>query len=269
MAYNDHEGSAAGGEPIDLYRITLGSEVFRFTSAAEDVVAAGETWLAYPGVEADVFELGEEAQDQSREVAVYGDHPFIQRFSPGSPSETPVLEVLQVHYSDLSDERRVWEGEVVEVVWREESAVAAIIARPREAAFDTRTPRRDAGALCPYMLYDTQCTVARSSFQYDGTAGSVSGTSLTVSGLDSSKGVGWATAGECIFGDERRVVMAHTATDTLELDSPFLEDPTGSTVTVHAGCDRTIATCASKFSNDINFGGDHLIPTRDITQTGI
>jgi uncharacterized phage protein (TIGR02218 family) len=49
--------------------------------------------------------------------------------------------------------------------------------------------------------------------------------------------------------------------------TPFLPLPSppapGDTVTLYAGCDRTMATCNSKFNNLANFGGQPFIPIPD------
>jgi uncharacterized phage protein (TIGR02218 family) len=269
--FQTEDASVESGRPLELYKITLGSEVFRITSAAEVVNADGQTWLPHPGIERDNITLGSEERGQQKSFTLYGNHPFVQRFTTGAPSLMPTIEVFQVHAGDLTDVQRIWEGEITEIAWRDNAAIAVISARSYAAALDSRTPRRDAGALCPYMLYDSQCGLAEASFKYSNTAGGVSGNTMTVSGLDASKGVGWATAGKIVAGNEVRVILAHTATDTIELGHAFQNDPTGLTVDVFAGCDHTLATCASaKFGdNSINFGGNPYVPTKDIQRHGI
>jgi len=37
----------------------------------------------------------------------------------------------------------------------------------------------------------------------------------------------------------------------------------GNAITLYSGCDRTLATCHSKFGNSENFGGFPLIPTKN------
>jgi len=268
VSYVVEESSAESGRPIELFQITLGSDVFRYTSAAEDITADGNDWNAIPIFRGEI-ELGSDARGNPLTVTVGGDNQFAQNFVENAPPHMPEIEIFSVHFGDISDVSKIWEGEITEIVWVDDAAFAQIIARPPEAGLDSRTPRRDSGALCPYMLFDTQCTVSEASHKYDGIAGSVSGNTLTVSGLDAAKLVGWATAGKIVFGNDYRVIVAHTATDTLELGSPLNEDPTGETVSVYAGCDHTLATCNSKFSNAANFGGRPYVPGRDINESGI
>jgi uncharacterized phage protein (TIGR02218 family) len=271
VSYLTEEQSAESGRPIELVRITLGSAVYRYTSAAEDIVVEGDTWNSTE-IDRDRTEEGAEVQDSKFSIRLPGDNQFAQQYELSAPSEVAVLEVLSVHFGDATDPLEIWAGEIVEVEWVEDTAWVVLSARPIEGAMDASIPKYDSGVLCPYMLYSTKCGVSRASHQYSNVAGSVSGDTLTVSGIDASKGVGWADGGDVWFGDEKRVVLRHTATDTLQLGSPFLDDPTGETVTVYAGCDHSLDGahgCDSKFSNSVNFGGKHYVPVKDVWRNGV
>jgi uncharacterized phage protein (TIGR02218 family) len=270
VTYLAEESSVESGRPIELYEITLGTTTYRWTSGGQNVEVAGYNWIAVPGsISRSDVTVGLETRTAVMVVTVRGDNPFCQLFTTNAPSEMPELKIHSVHWGDIGDVVTLWEGEISEIEWINDTAEARIIARTFDGALDTPTPRHDAGILCTAMLYDGLCQVARSSHQFDGTASSVSGDTLVVSGLDTSKGVGWATAGEIIFGDERRIILDHSATDTLTLGSPFLEDPTGESVTVHAGCAHTIQVCNTKFSNKVNFQGKPYVPLRDVHRDGI
>jgi uncharacterized phage protein (TIGR02218 family) len=242
----------------------MGAEVFRYTKAAEDITADGQDWNATP-IRRDNLTLSSEDREQARSFQVPGDNAFASNFILSAPSEVPVIEVFEVHFGDVSDVKRRWAGEVTDLNWVDHAAWVSITARPIEGGLDARFPRIDDGVLCPYMLYDAFCKVAEAAFTFAGTASSVSGATMVVSGLDASKGVGWAKGGKIrvVSTQEVRAVIKHVATDTLTLSSPFKESPNGLAVQVLAGCDRTLATCDSKFNNVPNFGGAPFIPTKD------
>lgn len=270
MSYLNEEQSVESGRPIELYLFTLGADEQRYTSAAESITVLGETWTPLP-IERTSIKASRNDRSAKIDIAVPGDETFVQNFASGAPSEMPTVAIWRLHFGDSTDVVKLWNGEVVELTWVDDSAICKISTRPIEGAFDARIPRFDAGTVCPYMLYDADCGVAEASHQYVGTVSSPSGAEITVSGVDTGLGgVGKANAGKVrLSNGEVRVVLQHTATDTLELGSPFNEDPTGLSCTVFKGCEHTAAYCDSEFSNLINYGGRPEAPIKDPWTTGV
>jgi len=261
--YATEESSVESGRPIELYEFAIeGGNTYRYTSAADDITAMSQLWTARPAIQRGRTTLGVENRESENVVTLPGDDQFALNFVPGAPSGAVTLVVRRLHAGDVTDIRRIYEGEVVEIEWVDQATIARVVCRPTEGASDAKMPRFDSGGLCPHMLYDSYCTVAEASFQYAGTVSSPSGDQITVSGLTASKGNGWATAGKVLCNGELRVVLLQSS-DVLTLGSPFNQDPTGQAVTVSAGCDHTIATCDTKFGNEVNFGGSPHVPKND------
>lgn len=65
-------------------------------------------------------------------------------------------------------------------------------------------------------------------------------------------------------GLTQRIVRLAGA-EALVLDSPLdLAPPTGARVRLREGCDRTLATCAARFANAVNFRGEPFLPGNDL-----
>lgn len=61
-----------------------------------------------------------------------------------------------------------------------------------------------------------------------------------------------------------RMTVAGTSGAALVLDHPLdLPVPPGTRVIVREGCDRTLATCATRFGNALNFQGEPFLPGND------
>ncbi len=269
MTFQAEEQSVESGRPVFLFRIVVGSTEFRYTKGAQDVIVLGDTWTAIP-IRRDEFVQSSEDRDQPKSFQVPGDNQFVQNFVLSAPSEVPTIEVLEFHFGDSTDVKNRWAGEIAEIDWVDDSSWARIVARPVEGGLDAKYPRLDAGILCPYMVYDDLCQASEAVNTFSGTASAVVGDTLVVSGLDAGTPPAggpppWARGGKIRVDStgEVRMIMEHSTTDTLRLGSAFKDDPTGLAVTVVAGCDRTLATCTTKFSNDINYGGRPYIPIRD------
>ena len=126
-------------------------------------------------------------------------------------------------------------------------------------------------AACPLNLYSTECGVNRASKTVTGTVSAVgagSNPSLTVSFSSSiaasnfELGALAMTSGLC--AGISRTVQKQTGSGTSVTLSfarpfPFTIAP-GDTVSASAGCDKTVTTCANKFSNTLRFGGTPFIP---------
>lgn len=269
MTYDAEETGVESGRPVELYEIRLGIETFRYSSGEDDIVVSGNTWEALP-LQRGNIPISPEARTQPIEVTMPASNEFAQKYTASIPSSQATLQIFRVHRGDLTDTALLFKGVVKSVKFEDAGSQATLLVVPVEGGLAKAMPRIDFGGQCGHMLYDARCKVVAGSFRYQGTAGGVSGATLTVAGLDASKGAGWATAGEVVLASgDRRMIIRHTATDTLQLLFPFEEDPTGQTVDVYAGCDHTIGTCESKFSNEENFGGCPFVPNRNPFTSGL
>lgn len=245
-------------------------DIFRYSSGEDDIVVSAQTWVALAGLRRTNISISPEARTQAIEVTMPANNAFAKRYTSSIPSSQATLQIFRVHRGDLTDTVLLFKGVVKTVKFEQSGTEAGLLVVPLEGGMAKALPRIDFGAQCSHMLFDARCKVASGSFRYQGIVGGVSGATLTVAGLDGSKGVGWATAGEVVRANgDRRMVIRHVATDTLRLLFSFEDDPTGETVDVYAGCDHVIGTCQSKFANEINFGGCPFIPTKNPFSTGL
>jgi uncharacterized phage protein (TIGR02218 family) len=111
---------------------------------------------------------------------------------------------------------------------------------------------------CNHTLYQSgRCAVIEAGFSTTATVDSVSSNKflLTLSGAGFvANPEPYYRLGFLYFGDHTRMIVDHVGeTVTMRYGITSLE--AGQTVTVSAGCDKNIQTCAYKFNNVINFFG--------------
>jgi uncharacterized phage protein (TIGR02218 family) len=117
---------------------------------------------------------------------------------------------------------------------------------------------------CQNTLYDPVCTAVKASFGVAATVGISGSTASTFpSNLINPTGyfdlgtVTWATGANAGLSNSVKQYVAGSFT----LNTPLLSVPQpGDTFTAFPGCDKTQATCTSKFNNVINFRGFPYIP---------
>lgn len=127
---------------------------------------------------------------------------------------------------------------------------------------------------CDADLGDGRCKVALASATLSGTGAIVAVTSprlFTASGLIAFA-AGWFTRGLLTFTGGGNAgsafeIKRHTAGTGIVGIELWQEPPhalqAGHTFTLHAGCDKQLATCANKFANSANFRGFPHMPGND------
>lgn len=259
------EISAASGSRIEIYTLALGTDIYRMHNSVELTIDyAGDTFYRTQ-VSRGSIATGQEFL----EVNLPGSHAFPLKFATIAPGQVASLTVQAYHREEPTDVRVVYKGVVRSVAFTMNASKSALSLVPISAALNKEIPERTFQAACNNVLFDTDCKVSASSFTYDGLVFAIVNNVVTITGLETAKGDGWSTGGYVRYGIlDYRLVLKQDG-DDLVLVLPFHEEVLGKTVSVYAGCDHTIGVCASKFGNDINFGGCPYVPTKNIFITGI
>lgn len=115
--------------------------------------------------------------------------------------------------------------------------------------------------MCRTDLFSTLCGLNENDWDHTCTVGAIIDRfNMTVSGLGSPPADGWFNQGVGVNTDTgQRFVIANWTLSTLRLTTYLPRChlfTVGDSLTLYPGCDKTIATCATKFSNSINFQGE-------------
>lgn len=260
MGFSETEQSNYGGKPVALYDFALGDYHWRYAAAEDDPVVEEATYTGVPISDSGVIQSGD-VQNDSFVVSISAEAEFLDLYIATPPSDPVYLVCRRWHRGD-TDSTVSWVG-TVKAVSRVDQTTFTITCKVATASLDRLGLRLAWGRNCPHALYDRLCTVNKATYAVTGTISALTGGSLTVAAL-SAKADGWFSGGfiEFVrFEDvvERRGVEDHTgsvvtmlgATDGLEV---------GMSVTAYPGCDRTVSTCANKFSNSANYGGFPHMP---------
>lgn len=267
MTYAAYEASPESGQPVELYRFTIGTTVYRYTSADEDYVFEATTFVPRQISRSSPAQSTEEKQQQL-EVTLPANDDIALRFIGVVPGEVMSLEVIRVHRNDPDQEGiAFWEGRVTGASYQDNATKCVMLCRTSESATSRSIPRYKFQGICNHILYDSSCQVVPASFDYAGEVIAEASRQITVDGL-SAMGADWAVGGYVATANDYRLVMSQSG-DVLTLLIDFAVNLLGSTVTVFAGCDHNFPTCRDKFSNSINFGGFPFVPTRNPFTSGI
>jgi len=266
---------------VHCWKVTRTDNVIQgFTEHDEDLTFGAVTYAAATGFSATKIEssLGLAVDNLNAEGALSADTINEDDLAAGRYDDA-VVELYWVNFNDLSQRVLLSKGNIGQVK-RSELAFSAEL-RSQTQRLQQRTGRTYQRT-CDAILGDSRCKKALGAFTSTGTISNVEGNrTLTVSGL-SNDTEGFYSFGKLTFtsGDNDGLsfeVKAHSPGVIVLWEKPPFVIGVSDTISVVAGCDKAVTTCASKFDNVVNFQGFNLIPgvdylvkyaKRDGSQTG-
>ena len=271
MTYAQFEASQQGGRPVELYTFTIGTETYRYTNAEDQITFQSNTYLPRQIARTSAKQASEQRRQQM-EVTLPSSDVVCSRYIGIVPGTLMTLSIVKTHRDDPDEEGLVlWDGRITGASFTKEGVICTLQGLTSEVALSRPIPRFKFQGMCNHVLGDALCGVDldNAANRYTQDVSAVSGSTITVPGLTSAKGAGWAVGGYVEYQtNDWRLVLQQDG-DTLTMLLPFEQSLVGQEVTVVAGCDHSLETCENKFSNSINFGGFPYVPTRNPFAAGI
>lgn len=240
----------------ELYEIVTDAATYRYTSSSAAIVRNLETYTAVAIRRDRLVETDDLNQAALSIYAAYTlPYAAAARVRPLAATLTILAYNTGTALWDV-----VWKGRVMAVNHRglevEIATESLVTVARRLGAFPTYQ------LLCRHVLYGARCAAMAASFSYTGAITDVTGLQLTIPGAAGAVD-GFYTGGYVVFASgDYRTITAHVGTlVTIYASSEGLA--AGQDATIYAGCDHTMATCRTKFSNLVNFGGFHWIPPKE------
>lgn len=267
MSYNDKEISTQDGRPVALYMMEWGNTVWRYTSADQQItrselvngVAADVTYVPKAMSDSGMVQGGSSANDFTVDCPT--DLPIVGLFRGTPPSETIWLTVRRIHMGE-TDSPIYWTGTVTNVK-RLDLANAQIIGKPLTASFKRTGLRLCWTRECPHFLYDFDCKVSASAYAQTANLTALTATTLTMDLAgkpDQYYRGGYISWQANADGTKERRMISGQVGNTITVLGLTDGLAVGKAVTAYPGCDRSSATCVSKFNNLANFGGFEFMP---------
>lgn len=261
MTFSQRESSEYDGQPIEIYKFQRDTRIWRYTSADEDKLVAGQTFSAIPINRGNIEQTLEMARSNLT-IKISKDAPFCFQFR-GSPPTSLITFTLQRYHEGLADYITTWIGRVVNVRFTEREA--ELRCEPVYTSLKRPVLRMRYQTTCPHVLYGDACRVNRVSFAVNATLGT-NGGNVIYSTDFSAFADGYFTGGyidwDNGFDVQRRFILSHTF-DHIEINLPFAGIMGGDLMVAYPGCDHLLTTCNSKFSNVDNYGGQPFYPGKN------
>jgi uncharacterized phage protein (TIGR02218 family) len=175
--------------------------------------------------------------------------------------------VITKVFPETGNFNQIWSGDVVSIAAKEDVA-SLLSVSPLHSTMRVVIPNKHFQKQCNHTLYDEFCGLNRDDFDTLRTVDSVSFDGKTVTCTAAlPAGANLFVGGEVvrIISNERRLITAHGNGSTdFTINAPFHTLIATDSLVLYQGCDHSRATCASKFNNEIAFGGQPFIPVKNI-----
>lgn len=271
----------------DLYEITIaGGGVYRFTSADIPLTVGGNTYGTQLVIQRGGFtqKSGLQTDAITLTVAPQYDHPSGALTIAGAPFlqavRAGVFDHALVTWSKifLSDWNDTTPGAVPWFVGRIADADADSLSAELQiesslASLNISMPRNVYQSACMHQLFGSGCALVKNTYKVTGSVtGSPSiiafNTGLTQADAYFSLGTITFTSG-ANSGISRTVKRSLNASGAITLMAPLPSAPSiGDAFDIYPGCDKTQATCTSKFNNLVHFRGYPYIPNPETPYDG-
>jgi len=236
----------------------------------------GVTFAADAGLSAQALEhLTGLAVDNSEAVGALSDAGLTEADIIAGRYDSADLRIWQVNWADVTQRALLFRGTLGEMT-RAGGAFRVELRGLSEAL--NQSGGRVFHAACSAVLGDNACgfDLSTPGYTFDLPLVAVDGARLTFAAQDVAQGwlahgraqvlTGAATGLTAMIRDARSVPATLTTPALFQIDLwAAIRAPlaTGDMIRLHAGCDKSAATCSTKFNNFINFRGFPHIPGED------
>lgn len=261
---------------VDLFTFTLTSgAVVRWTSADQPVTVNGNTYLTGPVITRDTVNLEIGITVDSFSMTLAGDSTSRINGAPLFPAIAGgVLDGARLAFDRAftSAPGQAWIGTLGLFSGRVSDTTvsryeADLTINSDSELLNVMVPRNVYAPGCGNTLFDATCGLSKSTYAVSATATSATDAAQSTfrSNLPQTAGyfaLGWAVCNTGANAGTGRTIKAFASVSgAVTTIQPWpLPVSAGDTFTVYPGCDKTQATCLSKFNNVIHFRGQPYVP---------
>lgn len=259
MSFADKEVSIEAGEPYELYLFQTEQDTYRLTSADEDKLFLGGTYVRTPVSRSEITDDQEQHRGQVK-VNLSPEHAICQQFVAYLPASPMALTIYRQQTGEIDAEAKViFSGKVYLCNFQDPCEIVCV---PDTDQLKKVVPGSQFQSQCNRVLYDAGCTVDREDFKRTITLSSVA-VDVLVSSDFAAEIDGWFQNGYVDFNGQKRMILSHVG-DTVTLLAGIAGLEAGDVVFGYAGCNHQYnGDCVAKFDNGANFFGFQWIPTKN------
>jgi uncharacterized phage protein (TIGR02218 family) len=239
------------GDSAELFLFSTGVTTYFYTSYSEHITYNGDQYQAVPikrsGFTTDVVEGAVRCMVQAPVSTVFSQYISQAPFVPIQ------VEIRRIYLDDLISSDLRFKGTVSSISFERQVATVECVSSMDE--LNRTIPRIVIQVMCNLALYSERCTLIKGNLvQNWSVIPDLDPIKLYIIGGFPVGLTDYYIGGIAEYKTDMRYISAQ-GSDWIELYYPFETIPSGSTLKLYAGCDKSISTCRTKFNNEPNFLG--------------
>jgi len=259
--FDDDHKSIEDSNQVQLFTVTVGTVIYRYTSAEIDLVAGGNTYASYPGLETTPLASSGEPQKNEVEISIDVDDDLAVYLLAYIPA-VEIRILIESLERDDPDAERVHEWSGVYLIYEANYPNFKIVCVPLDTELQRDALSTSFGVGCQWTQYDAStCGLAPADFDIAATITGLDGLTVTadtiLNGVSSEHYVGGQMTLEGPYGTEYAWVISQDGAFDFQIDrnSPALV--VGAYISLVASCRGSFDRCKDPalFNNKVNYMG--------------
>lgn len=254
MSFDTLEKSRQDAQPVLLFDFLRGSDAWYYTNFPTALSARSHTYLPR-AITRSTVTMGGTVPKDTIEIRLPYDDAMVAPLNAGTIGKVTTVTVWRTHADELTESQAEWLGRVAKT--SRSSTVATLTCEPVFSSLQRHGIPQPYQRTCRHPYGGKGCFVNPEDYKSDLSVATVDGSKvmLVIVGTAPNFVGGVLKAAD---GTSQMVIDQSGSLLTLMRPIPSIES--GQNVTVYLGCDRSLGTCDSVFSNAGNFGGFPGIP---------
>lgn len=246
---------------FELYKITYLSQAWYYTSADHEIIYDGHTYSPAAIEHGDIIK---ESELNKIELDVtFPTSDLFKQYVATAPVYQTLVNIYL--YQDASNVILAFQGEVTKISLNQTNT--CIVRLDEYTSLTTKLPRLLISPACNHVLFDSGCGLTKASWKKTILVDTVNPGFIQSASLGAYPD-GYFTQGVAEFQSDLRMITYHAGTmANLHIDFPTLHN--GDTLYCYPGCDKSPATCDTKFSNLARYLGCPYVPRKNPVLFGI
>lgn len=261
QGYLISECSADDGRPIELYHFQNMQDltIWSYNSGDTNIIYDGRIYVKEL-IRRDFIELNSNSLKTRVNITFDLFNSFVRSYIQEPLEGIIQLIIYRQHHGSYVT---YWKGYVAAVQFRPRIAIVSVSLKTnRLKRFGLM---RKFTRACGLALYSTWCTISKDDSDYyrDGNILTISGTTITAT-IFGTEEDGWFVGGIFKTDDSSclQKIIYHVGT-TIKIGRSVSSLSVGDGFRAWAGCNHAQATCDTKFSNKLNYGGQLYLPDKN------
>ena len=249
--YRGSEDSLDSGEPLELYRVTIGETVITLCSGDVTAIHNGETYIPSTLKRNEVTQTPEMSKSLIT-LTTSKNCPIADLFRTGAPEFPVFITIFRQHaVINGADFVVVYKGRISSCHYMQ--LEAELSCEPIFTSLKRPGLRIKYEPTCSNGLYDVGCTLKKEDFAITGTVLTTNSKRVFNIQAAATKPDGYFIGGILSLGG-LHMIGDHEGT-TITLLRHTMGAQVGDPVILYPGCDHGRTTCHARFDNIVNYKG--------------